>query len=351
MKDSATVTIIVSVYRTPPDLLSRCLQSLETQSMRGIEIIAVDDASADDTPALLERLAGDMKQRIQVVQRQVNGGAAAARNDGLERARGRYVLFADADDHMRPDMCARLVEVAEREQADIVACSWAVTDADGNVREQVVLPDTVYDLTNAIQKRRCYRDLTFAPWNKLFRRSVIQDLRFERFAVNIGEDTLFNVMAVCQAQRVATTSYVGYDYTVHEASATGKVSKDLAYLEALADSDRRIRESLRHMDGSPEALQAADWLSLKRFGTGCAWIAEGADPAVRRDLWRQWQAHWRETLAPALSHRTPVAALCGLGVRTAGPSAAACFIRWAMRAADPGRSARREHMGAGSPQG
>jgi glycosyltransferase involved in cell wall biosynthesis len=88
--------------------LRECIDSVLSQSYPSLEIIVVDDGSTDDTP----RIMSEFGDRI-VAIRQDNAGAAAARNAGLFRARGKYIAFLDADDVWRPDKLERQVEVLE----------------------------------------------------------------------------------------------------------------------------------------------------------------------------------------------------------------------------------------------
>lgn len=333
--NAPATSIIVPVYRTPIPLLQRFLRSAREQTLADIEIILVDDASPDECPRILDEAAA-RDPRLTVVHRGTNGRAGVARNDGLERARGEYVLFADADDVIRPDMCETLVGLARARGAEIVACSWSLIDAEGCRLGQIRLPDRTHNLlSSASQKTRCFRTLNYAPWNKVFRRATIAKMRFEQFEANIGEDTLFNVAAICRSRRMVTTSYVGYGYTLHSASATGRSIKGMPYLRTIALSEDRIRQTLTTRDGSAVGRKAADWLALKRFTTGCGWIAENPDPRERRALWAFWRRHFREELLPALEHRGFLAAWYRLAVTARGPAGARRLTLLATTLADP----------------
>lgn len=293
------VSIVVPVFRTPSALLRRFLKSALNQTIRAVQIVAVDDASPDECPAILDAAACE-DDRLTVRHRLVNGRAGTARNDGVALSQGRYLIFADADDLMAPDLCGRLVELAEQEEADIVSCSWVSCDEHRGVLERHLLANRCYNLEFARDRADCYRSLNYALWNKLFRRELLDGLRFEQFEANIGEDVLFAIAALCRARTVVTTSYVGYEYTVHESSATGRLSKGMPYLRTLIRAGERIRETLGTKDGSTVGRKFADRLALKRFTTGCAWIAENPDPAERALLWDYWKSHLRDELFPRL---------------------------------------------------
>ena len=267
------VTIIVPVFKAPPQLLERFLKSVLDQTLSEIQIIAVDDASPDDCPKVLDTVAS-RDRRMTVIHRTENGRAGMARNDGFKRAMGEYVLFADADDILQPDMCETLYKLALKHDADIVSCSYSIRNQNGDLVGRGRLSDRKLDLKVSRQRARAYRDMNYALWNKLFSREVIAPFNFDQFEANIGEDTLFNVAAICQAKKLVTTSYCGYNYTIHKKSATGRASKGVQYLRTLEASNEKIRKLISEKDGSVVGKRFADDLSLKRFATGCAYIAD-----------------------------------------------------------------------------
>ena len=270
-----------------------------SQTLSDIQLIAVDDASPDDCPRVLDDVEAD-DARLTVLHRKINGRAGMARNDGMSLIKGSYVLFADADDIMQPDMCETLLGLAFKHDADIVACAWSLSDQDEHPVGRGFLPNRQYDLTSARQRAKAYRSLNFALWNKIFRYEVIAPLRFEQFEANIGEDTLFNIAALSQSRTMVTTAYCGYDYTVHTTSATGRASRGMPYLRTLALSGERIRQTLAEADGSLASIKYADRLALKRFTTGCGWIADHPDPKERAVMWQYWRRYLHEHLIPNL---------------------------------------------------
>ena len=105
--------------------LRAAIASIQAQTLTDLELIVVDDASTDDSVAIL-RAEAERDPRIRLVLQGHNGGPAAARNAGLRVARGRWIAVFDADDLMAPDRLERLVELAEQDGADIVADNLAV---------------------------------------------------------------------------------------------------------------------------------------------------------------------------------------------------------------------------------
>lgn len=105
------ISYIIPVYNAEK-YLRQCVASLTSQTYRDIEIILVDDGSPDNSPALCDQLAKE-DSRIRVIHKQ-NGGAASARNVGLNNTEGDYIIFCDADDFWRTDTYLEdLVQKAE----------------------------------------------------------------------------------------------------------------------------------------------------------------------------------------------------------------------------------------------
>jgi glycosyltransferase involved in cell wall biosynthesis len=328
------VSIIVPVYKTPISLLQRFLRSALSQTISDIQLIAVDDASPDECPRILDEMA-TKDERMIVMHRSTNGRAGVARSNGVSLVKGKYVLFADADDILQSDMCERLLDLALKHDADIVACSWFIRDQEGRLIGRGYLPNRRYELALARQRAKAYRLMNYALWNKIFRHEVIMAIRFEQFEANIGEDTLYNVAALCRSRKMVTTSYCGYNYTIHTSSATGRLSRGMPYLRTLAISGDRIRQTLAENDGSAEGRRFADRLALKRFSTGCGWIADYPNPKERAVLWAYWRRYLHAHLLPALESYSFLAVLYRLLAATGNARTAYRLSRIASMITDP----------------
>ena len=116
------VSVIIPAYNRAATI-ERALASVVEQTFGDFEIIVVDDASTDDTVAVCHAL-GD--SRLRVVQRTINGGAAAARNSGIREARGDLIAFLDSDDSWLPEKLAKQVSEMSREGAPPVSCTGAI---------------------------------------------------------------------------------------------------------------------------------------------------------------------------------------------------------------------------------
>ena len=212
--DMPTVSVIVPVYRAEITL-RRCVDSIIRQTYDRLEIILVDDGSPDGSGAICDAYAA-ADSRVTAVHR-VNGGPAAARNEGLARASGAWLGFVDSDDHLDPDMYGYLLDLARRCDADIVQC--------GIIREETGRKD---DLRAPDGDVRCalgpgpfpeevWRYLENGNCSKLFRREVVAQTRF-REEYTIGEDLRFGLDCLVRARSIAFGAQAKYHYVQHAQS-------------------------------------------------------------------------------------------------------------------------------------
>ncbi len=115
------LSVIVPVYNMAMDgNLEYCISSLVRQTLQSMEIIAVDDASTDDSLKILREFEKKYPGRVKAVASPENRRQGGARNLGLQEAQGRYIGFMDADDWVVEDLYERMVELAKRTGADVV---------------------------------------------------------------------------------------------------------------------------------------------------------------------------------------------------------------------------------------
>ena len=180
------VSVIVPVYNVEK-YIRQCLDSLVGQTLKDIEIILVNDGSSDKCPEICDEYASK-DNRIKVIHRE-NGGICVARNTGLDKACGRYIVFVDSDDYCYPDYCEILVKYAELYDADFVVGQ----KFNGRRVKQKEATGAVELLT----QHDCFSnilELETYPHSKLYARRIIQEnkLRFDEDIFH-AEDALFNI--------------------------------------------------------------------------------------------------------------------------------------------------------------
>lgn len=178
-----TLSIVMPVYNVAPYLESALLSVLY-QEFQDFELIVIDDASTDASAAIIDMYA-ELDSRIRVLALTHNslGGAGVPSNMGIHAARGKYLGFADSDDVVMRGAFARLVEIAEREDADLVIGSFTTFSDE----DRVVSP--AYDLPRVTEIPRDQLisatsnpellELSPVPWRKLYKRSFLQKFNIE----------------------------------------------------------------------------------------------------------------------------------------------------------------------------
>ena len=214
------VSVIVPVYNVEA-YLNRCAESLIHQSLKEIEILLIDDGSTDQSGELCDQLA--QKDPRIIVHHKINEGQGIARNLGLQKATGDYVLFLDSDDYYDPDTCRELSELMDRTQADLCCYGYQIETQDRQVVRVPRIIDGEYTgevfrtefVPHYFGDQPEKDDLRgFSSCMTIFRRSLIQEHRicFPSEREYLSEDTIFSLRFCECAEKAVTTSKVYYHY-------------------------------------------------------------------------------------------------------------------------------------------
>ncbi|MCR5420818.1 MAG: glycosyltransferase, partial [Lachnospiraceae bacterium] len=213
--ESIMISVIIPVYNVKP-YIERCLDSVINQSYKDLDIIVVDDGSNDGSESICEEYQ-KKDSRISVLHQQ-NSGLSVARNSGLDIARGEWVTFLDSDDWIEPSMYQTLLELSTTYNADISSCATLrIIDGkpeerqfDGAVRE--------FNFNQMIEGLISGEYVRFEVWNKLWRRSLIGDLRFKKG--QISEDVYFDFQAFSKANMLVHINRPLHNYVVNRPGST-----------------------------------------------------------------------------------------------------------------------------------
>ena len=214
-KRTPKVSVIIPAYNVDR-FIGRAIESLQNQTFKNFELIVVDDGSTDRTGQVADRMA-ERDIRIDVVHT-ANQGAAAARNTALDRARGEYVHFVDGDDWVEPTMLGDLVRIADEHDLDLVIAGFYIEtyygDDGQHTTELKSQPSQVF-VSQGEFRAAAWRlfdtNLLYTPWNKLFRRSYIEE-RHIRFKPTFWDDFPFVLDVIRDIERVAVTDRAYYHF-------------------------------------------------------------------------------------------------------------------------------------------
>lgn len=222
------VSVIVPVYNVEK-YLSRCIDSILAQSFSDFELILIDDGSRDNSGKICDEYAS--KDTRIIVIHKINQGVSAARNDGLDNARGKYISFVDSDDYINPDYLEQMVAALESDNADLAICDISLI-AKGEFHEVIncKFPEGVNllgrdeVLKNIVQ----YSSNGYSPlWNKLYKREVIEQHHL-RIPLNLsfGEDLIFNISYFKVSSYIRFINVPLYNYVASEFGLYNKYRPD-----------------------------------------------------------------------------------------------------------------------------
>ncbi|MBR6533709.1 MAG: glycosyltransferase family 2 protein [Clostridia bacterium] len=167
------VSLIIPVYNVE-DFLDRCLKSVEQQTYKDAEVIIVNDGSTDNSYKIIDDYVA--RNSNFVTYKIENSGLGGARNFGLTKATGDYVVFLDSDDYIATDCLEKFIQCAEKNGSDIVVCNSCDVTEDGtaisysknNIKEETV---SVYSTPNILLNRPC-------AWAKMYRTTLFEGLAY-----------------------------------------------------------------------------------------------------------------------------------------------------------------------------
>ena len=182
------LSIIVPVYKVEK-YLPRCIDSILAQTFGDFELILIDDGSPDGCGRICDEYA--RKDKRIVVIHQKNMGVSAARNAGLDIARGRYIGFVDSDDWIEPRMYEVMMDAIRENGADMAVCGVRYADEDGKFTRADMLSEGVYSRNGLLEDVFAMPNrLGGGCCNKVFDASKIASVRF-KVGMTIAEDALY----------------------------------------------------------------------------------------------------------------------------------------------------------------
>lgn len=215
-KDECRVSVVIPCYKQAR-YLATAIQSVLNQTIRDVEIIAVDDGSPDETASV----AAGFKELIELIQ-QANAGVGAARNAGLARCKGMYVHFLDADDRLWPDALETHLRWMEESGADVTCSGWRDVDSSGAGLSSHAAPEFEPDAFHALLPfNRC------PPVCYLFKRSVVCGVGgFDPDRGKSGHEDWDLLLRIAdRGGRFATVPKILADYRVHAGSTSQQRSR------------------------------------------------------------------------------------------------------------------------------
>lgn len=199
------VSVIIPVYNAH-DYLRNCLDSILNQTLKEIEVICVDDDSTDDSLSILEEYARS-DPRLKVLH-QENGGAGAARNNGLQYAVGEYLSIIDCDDFFDRNMLERSYQRAKENKADIIVfgcdfydnVSQTYRECTYSINKKLLPEQEVFSAADV--KQDVFKLFVGWSWDKLFRTEFVKQQKLLFQEQRTTNDMLFVFNGLLRAERI-----------------------------------------------------------------------------------------------------------------------------------------------------
>ena len=246
------ITYIMAAYNAAP-WIEAAISSALGQTGVEIEVVVVDDASSDETPAIVAALATD--PRVVFIRRDTGGGPAAARNMALARATGDWIGILDADDLIEPQRSTALLALAEREQCDIVADNL-LSFEDGNPSKvkpllsgQAIAAKPRLNVADYLDRNL----MTGGDTNLGFLKPIFRRERMARYdeRLRIGEDFDLVLRCMISGSDLVLDPEPMYHYRVRSGSLTRQlVPSDIAMMLAVHENafTRPLTPAEHHAD-------------------------------------------------------------------------------------------------------
>ena len=286
MNQQPVITIIIPVYNIAP-YLNLCIQSVLGQTFSDFELILTDDGSTDASGTLCDQWAS-ADSRIRVIHK-AHEGTSAARNAGINCARGAYIGFVDGDDWIEPDMYAVLYENSVTYGAELSACGFIKVTNYNDI--QFCSPNVApicYPPTEALEAMFRPHHMHYSACNKLFARSLFKTIRYP--VGRIMEDKATTYQLIHQSNRIVWCASPKYHYYIRPDSimhtALSQSPSDLFTVneELMAFLDANCPH-LKFQAGASYAAECLNLLlQMKKFSHGDAAAFSRSLDCIRQNL-------------------------------------------------------------------
>ena len=206
------VSIIIPVYNSEK-YISKCLDSVLSQTYENIEVLVINDGSKDDSINILKEYEKKDK-RIILIDKQ-NEGVSTTRNLGIKKATGDFIMFIDNDDYIDRDYIFNYMNNYKDE--DIIIGSYKRTNTE----------DKILFKYNLDTKSNWSKYVVLAPWAKLYKRDFLIKNKIEFFSYGIGEDVYFNLLCYSKTNNIKIINNNEYNWFYNDKSVSNTNQKGL----------------------------------------------------------------------------------------------------------------------------
>ncbi len=253
------ISVIVPVYNVGK-YLRKCVDSILRQTYSDFELILVDDGSTDESARICDQYQ-EMDARVAVIHKP-NGGPNRARKTGLQRAKGEYVCYVDADDWIEDEMIERQLTEIQSSEADLVVSNLYFESEGWKQKVCGILDAGLYnteDIVGTMLYTGEFYQFGISQYacTKLFRKDILWDVQMQvDDRIGCGEDVAVLYPYILKTQKVYISNYIGYHYIQRIDSIQGHYDSDefarnkvlIAYLKNIFEQSSRSECLLRQLN-------------------------------------------------------------------------------------------------------
>lgn len=237
--NSVILSIIIPVYNSEK-YINRCLKSIELQkNYKDIEVVIINDGSCDNSDLVIKEFCASSELLVTYIHTE-NNGVSTARNIGIEKSHGKYLMFLDSDDYFPDESIEKMIYIIENENLDIVSGNALIVNEKGDMIGNWFLSEERY-LKKEDFLVACLKDdpISFSVWGKIIRKSFISNTRFiEKKRVN--EDSFFIFELALRKPEVKIIEKEVYCYTKNYNSSSNEDSIE-KYFDILFFANRKYQ--------------------------------------------------------------------------------------------------------------
>ena len=239
------ISVIVPIYNVEK-YVRKCLESLRNQTLKQIEVIMIDDGSTDGSGRIAEEYVSDGWPRFGIVHHDCNRGLSSARNTGINAAVADWLMFVDSDDWVEAEFCEKPYEIAIANDADIVSFSAVDTTEKGRVKDN---GSYNHSALRIMTHEQAIDSCGIAVWNKLYRRSLFDIIRFPEGLVY--EEVATTHKLIYAAGKIIKTQEKLYFYRYRK----NGISQNIANDDVLFNASKKRADELKRLGYPDEKAQ------------------------------------------------------------------------------------------------
>lgn len=258
------ISIVIPLYNSEK-YIEKCIRSIISQKYKNIEIIIVNDGSTDNSYKIAKKLES-ADNRIKLINKK-NKGVSSARNIGIKKASGDYIIFVDSDDYLNFDAIEQIYNELEKKYFDLIIFEISIIKNNTMKKMKCKLANNDYkvqQLLNKLLKNPKYIERINSVCSKVYKLDIIkkQNIKFNE-NIQIGEDLLFNIKYLKFVNKIKWNNKAIYNYYVENKKSATKKYIDNKY-EQLIEINNKFKIYLKDFKNI-KLLKLQQYIKIKNI--------------------------------------------------------------------------------------